>query len=154
TLGSGVFKSINGGDTWVQKGLDGLTIRALVRDPAGVGTLYAGVENSAGAASGGVFSSVNGGDTWVALDDGLTNKTVQALALDGSTLYAGTAGGGVFKWNGVIWTQVNTGLTALPDECADCPLQVLSLATDSRAPGTVYAGTEGAGLYKSINSGA
>ena len=31
--------------------------------------------------------------------------------------------------------------------------QILSLATDSRAPGTVYAGTEGAGVYKSTDGG-
>ena len=100
-----------------------------------------------------MFSSQNGGASWTPVDDaGLINKKVQALALDGSTLYAGTAGGGVFKLDAGTWTQVNTGLVALAGECGGCPLQVLSLATDSRTPGIVYAGTEGAGLYKSINS--
>ena len=96
-----------------------------------------------------MFSSQDGAATWTPLDSRAHNKKVQALALDGSTLYAGTGGGGVFKLDGVTWTQVNTGLVALAGECSGCPLQVLSLATDSRSPGTVYAGTEGAGVYKS-----
>jgi Glucodextranase, domain B/S-layer homology domain len=163
TIGSGVFKSTDGGATWVQKGLfGGFTVRALVRDATPPGTIYAGVENEPGAASGGVFSSVNGGDTWVALDNGLTNKKVQSLALDGSTLYAGTreegtapnvVAGGVFMWDGTLWHQLNTGLLPGDDECNSCPRRVQALATDSRHPGTIYAGTQGSGVYKSVNGG-
>jgi hypothetical protein len=151
TLGSGVFKSENGGDTWLQSGLDGLTIRALVRDPTS-GTFYAGVDNDPAAASGGVFSSPDGAN-WTPIDPGLTNKKVQALALDGSTLYAGTGGGGVFKLNGGTWSAVNAAGFTSPN-CPACPFQILSLATDSRNPGTVYAGSEGSGVYKTTDAGA
>src|SRR5262249_24543976 len=116
TLGGGVFKTTNAGDTWAASGLDGLKIRALVRDPTPPATIYAGVENDPAAASGGVFSSQDGGTTWTPIDTGLTNKKVQALALDGSTLYAGTDGGGVFQLNGGTWTPVNNGLASVPDD--------------------------------------
>jgi hypothetical protein len=46
-----------------------------------------------------VFKSTNGGGAWSAVNTGLTNIYVQALAIDlatPSTLYAGTGGGGVF----------------------------------------------------------
>jgi photosystem II stability/assembly factor-like uncharacterized protein len=154
TLGSGVFRTTDGGETWMPRRLAGRRIRALVRDPGPPATIYAGVENSADAASGGVFKSQDGGGTWAPLDAGLTNKRVLSLVLDGSTLYAGMDGGGVFKWNGATWTPVSSaGNGVVSPNCANCPFIVLSLATDSRVPGTVYAGTEGAGVYKSTDAG-
>ena len=50
--------------------------------------------------SGGVFKSTNGGGNWSAVNTGLTDTDVRALAIDPATpatLYAGTDGGGVFK---------------------------------------------------------
>jgi hypothetical protein len=46
-----------------------------------------------------VFKSTNGGANWSAVNTGLTNTDVRALAIDPTTpttLYAGTYGGGVF----------------------------------------------------------
>src|SRR5262245_25879652 len=153
TLGAGVFVSTDSGTTWTPRGLAGLTVRALVRKAGSPATLYAGVENDPGAASGGVFSSQDGGANWTPLDTGLTNKKVQALVLDAGTLYAGTDGGGVFVWDGATWTAVNSGLAPAPGDCTACPLKILALAADSRAPGTIYAGTEGTGVYKSGDGG-
>jgi hypothetical protein len=56
-------------------------------------TLYAGTEFD------GVFKSTDGGATWSAVNTGLTNTDVRALAIHPTTpatLYAGTYGGGVF----------------------------------------------------------
>jgi hypothetical protein len=47
----------------------------------------------------GVFRTTNGGGNWSALNTGLTNTDVRALAVDPATpaiVYAGTDGGGVF----------------------------------------------------------
>ena len=47
-----------------------------------------------------MFKSTNGGATWSAVNTGLTDTYVNALAIDPATpatLYAGTWGGGVFK---------------------------------------------------------
>ncbi len=65
--------------------------------------------------SSGVFKSTNGGGSWTAINSGLTNPYVLALAFDPSattTIYAGT-NGGVFKSTngGESWTAINTGLT-------------------------------------------
>ena len=64
--------------------------------------------------SGGVFKSTNGGGNWSAVNTGLTDTYVHALAIDPvtpTTLYAGTEGGGVFKSTdgGGNWSAVNTG---------------------------------------------
>ena len=97
----------------------------------------------------GVFKSTNGGESWTAINAGLTNTFVYALAIDPSapaTLYAGTFGG-VFKSTngGGSWIAVNTGLT---------DTGVFALAIDPSAPATLYAGTSNGGVFKSINGGA
>jgi hypothetical protein len=43
-----------------------------------------------------VYKSTNGGTSWGAVNNGLTNQTVDALALGPTGLYAGTSEGGVF----------------------------------------------------------
>ena len=91
---------------------------------------------------GGVFKSTDGGGSWTAINTGLTNTEVQALAIDPSapgTLYAGTYAGGVFKSTdaGVSWTEMNAGL-ATPN--------VTALAIDPTLPTKLYAGTD-VGVY-------
>jgi photosystem II stability/assembly factor-like uncharacterized protein len=59
----------------------------------------------------GVFKSTNGGATWSAVNTGLSNKKVWALAIDPintNTIYVGTYGG-VFKSanGGATWSAVN-----------------------------------------------
>src|SRR5439155_13478532 len=95
--GSGVFKSINCGVSWIafHTGLTNLYVYALAIDPVTPTTLYAGTR-------GGVFKSTDGGVSWSAFNTGLTNLSVWALAIDPqrpATLYAGT-GSGVFVYNG------------------------------------------------------
>ncbi len=132
TLRSGVFKSTDGGGTWAQKGLEGLTVRALVRDPAPPAKIYAGVENAATAATGGVFVSEDGGDTWTPLDNGLTNKRVLSLALDGSTLYAGTFEESGVSGRGVQVEQRQSHVD--PDEHRPCSFGTAGRRRMSRLP--------------------
>ena len=90
-----------------------------------------------------MFKSTDGGGNWSAVNTGLTNTDVRALAIDPATpatLYAGTYGGGVFKSmnGGGNWTAVNTGLTNT---------YVFALAIDPATPATLYAGTSGGGVF-------
>ena len=106
-------------------------------EPTVSATLYAGTEG------GGVFKSTNGGQSWTAVNSGLTDTYVYALAIDPSTpvtLYAGTGfGGGVFKSTdaGSTWTAFNAGLGNLT---------VHALAIDPTTS-RLYAGT-GGGVYE------
>jgi photosystem II stability/assembly factor-like uncharacterized protein len=93
---SGVYRSQDGGDTWVQAsaGMDANEpITHLLPDPNREGVIYASSTLS------GVFVSTDGAQTWQQIAEGLTALVVDRLALseDGTVLYAGTRGGGVFR---------------------------------------------------------
>jgi hypothetical protein len=57
--------------------------------------------------------STNNGGNWTAINNGLSCLNVKSLAVNGSNIFAGTLGGGIFQSNdnGSNWTSVNTGLT-------------------------------------------
>jgi photosystem II stability/assembly factor-like uncharacterized protein len=152
TRGGGIFKSSNGGQTWmaINTGLvlarpsplparppqAGPDIAALAIDPSAPATIYAW--------GGGLFKSTDGGGSWTAT--GLSGAST--LAIDPSapaTIYAGSGffTGGVFKSTdgGATWTAV-----------LDAP-QVRVLAIDPSAPATLYAGFFGGGVIKTSNGG-
>jgi len=92
----GIWRSEGG--TWKRAGLAGITILALVQDPASPSVIYAGTDGQ------GVFKSTNGGSSWKAAAKGLpAGFAVLALAV-----------GGVYKStdDGRTWARVGTGLAA------------------------------------------
>jgi photosystem II stability/assembly factor-like uncharacterized protein len=134
--GAGLFKSPNGGISWVPSGLDGIQISSLRFDPLVSSTLYAG------SYGGGVFKSTDRGTTWFPIIAGLTNMNVGAIEVDPirrNTVYVGTYGGGIFRTTdgGASWFPFNEGLSNL---------YVTSLAISSLG-GTIHAGTWGAGVF-------
>ncbi|MGH7392250.1 MAG: WD40/YVTN/BNR-like repeat-containing protein [Candidatus Rokuibacteriota bacterium] len=144
--GIGVFKSLDGGASWraVNIGLGNVDVTGIVVAPSAPGTLYVGTNGT------GVFKSTNGGGTWTAVNTGLRQfAQVTDVAVDPSsptTAYAALLGDdGVFKTvnGGATWTAINTGLT---------DRVVGELASDPRAPGTLYAGTN-TGVFKTIDGG-
>ncbi len=79
-------------------------------NPSTPATLYAGT------AGGGVFKSTDSGGTWAAVNRGLPNLNVNALALDptgATTLYAGLDGGSVWQSTPPTGTTTTTTTTAL-----------------------------------------
>jgi len=115
-----------------------------VIDPKAPATVYAGTYDD------GVFKTTDGGASWSPVNTGLTDNSVEALAIDPTapaTLYAGTRNNGVFKTTdgGASWGAVNTGLTHNSVE---------ALAIDPTALRTLYAGTRfGGGVFKTTNGG-
>jgi photosystem II stability/assembly factor-like uncharacterized protein len=97
--GYGLFRSADGGQSWtaVDTGLKDTYVRALAIDASAPSTLYAGTaETYSSRAGSGILKSTDGGASWTAMNAGLANPFVSALAIDPSTparLYAGTNGG-------------------------------------------------------------
>jgi hypothetical protein len=136
TEGSGVFLSMNNGDSWnaANIGLTNLRVRALC---------VSGDHVFAGTWGGGVFHSVNNGASWTAVNTGLTDLSVATLYTDGTNLLAGTWGGGVFLSTnqGTNWTAVNSGIT-------ETHIRSLYIYGSNFFAGSID------GLYRSINGGA
>jgi hypothetical protein len=108
---AGVFLSSNFGSDWNQAGLSNFIVNALVVSGS---YLYAATDG------GGVFRSDDNGSTWTAINNGLTNLNVTALAVcpngtGGIYLFAAAGDRGVFisTNNGATWKTINTGLTSL-----------------------------------------
>jgi photosystem II stability/assembly factor-like uncharacterized protein len=94
--GGSVYKSTDGGLSWVSSaaGLDpNGTARSIVVDPANSQIVYVADSFS------GVYVSTDGGGTWQAINEGLDHRAVNVLALsdDGTVLYAGIEGAGVYR---------------------------------------------------------
>jgi photosystem II stability/assembly factor-like uncharacterized protein len=131
-------------------GLPGtVVLSALAIDPRTPSTLYAGTGSYINRIIDGygIFKSIDGAMSWQAVNTGLSNRVVLALAINRTapgTLYAGTEGG-VFKSTDAGATWNTTGLT---------DTSVGSLAIDPIRPRTLYAATYGEGVFKSTDAGA
>ncbi len=171
-FGGGVFISTNNAETWraSNAGLQSLNIMSITQNDEG--TMYASTFG------GGVFALPRGDEEWHAINEGLGNIEVVSFAASGDELYAGTAYGGVYKrsdrnahWeyiglrnefvstiavdrkrrvfagtdkgvsllepNGMVWKEAEKGLRGK---------DVWVLKVDKY--GTVYAGTNGAGVLE------
>lgn len=151
----GVFLSTNNGTNWteVSSGLPDTAnvpdVSALAVSPNGVsGTnLFAGLS---GGFYSGVYLSTNNGASWTAVNSGLTNTYVAALAICGNNIFTGTRSG-VFHStnNGTSWSAVDSGLTN------NGPIPtVYSLAIFANGAGdtNLFAGTWN-GVFQSTNNG-
>ncbi len=144
----GVYKSTDGGDTWVQMndGLEKTTknINAIVVHPHDPDTAYAVTLNS------GVYKTVDGGGHWIHINSGITRMDIRSIAIDPNNpdvLYAGAENAGIFKSQdgGLSWMQVNVGL--------DAEATVRGLAVDPLDSDRVFAGDWHTGAYVSEDAG-
>jgi photosystem II stability/assembly factor-like uncharacterized protein len=138
-----LFRSTNRGQSWqrVATLAHPRNFVAIAIDPRNPNTIYTAIQpGPRGIASGGVSKSTNDGKTWVAVNSGLTNRSVGALAIDPRnplTLFAST-GAGVFRSTngGASWQPFDRGLPAGG---------VDAFVTDP-AGRTIYAATNGDGV--------
>lgn len=132
TNGGGVFRSDDGVSWWPKNaGLTNPFVSALAASSSYAVTF-------AGTAGGGVFRSTTAWGGWTAINDGLTNLTITALATFGTKVFAGTAGGGVFVADSDGFRPFHEANTGLPD------LAVTALATDGT---NLFAATD-AGVFR------
>jgi photosystem II stability/assembly factor-like uncharacterized protein len=154
-----VWKSVDGGETWVDTGLSWPPapnvleprrppVTALALDPRQPLRVYAGTTR-------GVFTSTDGGLSWKLTSAGLTGWSfdlgVRALTLDPAepeTLYVATYAGVFRSTNG--GQEWETATTGLPNR-----RYVAALAVNPSRPGEIYSGTYGerGGVFVSTDRG-
>ncbi len=139
--GATVFKSIDGGDSWVPLSVTSLgdAVRAIVIDPNDPQILYAG--------GSGIFKSLDGGAHWMDLGLPLNISSLSLRTDNSQILYAGIFNGGLFVTDngGKNWLPVgNVGSLDVRDVMAD-PIN----------SGRLYLAVQGnaAGIYRSDDNG-
>ena len=100
----------------------------------------------AGTDGEGIFESTDDGEHWKSMNEGLQNKFIHTIFINGTTIFTGTeTGASISTNNGVSWGTINSGLS---------DKGVWSFAARQSTPGdsTIFAGTW-SGVYKSTNNG-
>jgi photosystem II stability/assembly factor-like uncharacterized protein len=149
---SGVFKSVDGGETWtpVNTGLGNLTVLSVAVSATTSSSAAASSTAFAGTSGGGVFVTTDAGATWRALAG--SPSTVNTVVLDafGPTVYAGSTAG-FFRSpdGGKSWGASNVAFSTFT---------VNGLVMDPSSSEILYAGvgrpgTSGGGVYKTTNAG-
>ncbi|HEY6147505.1 MAG TPA: hypothetical protein VIZ69_07390 [Thermoanaerobaculia bacterium] len=141
-----VFKSVNSGASWTPAtaGLRG-SVLALVVDPSVPSRIYCGTTD-------GLFRSGDGGASWRRIGGDVVFGRTTAVTVDRSspgTAYA-AADDGVFRTDdgGDNWAAAGSVQSGLP------ALSVTALLADGSPPVTLFAGTNGGGVFRSFDRGA
>lgn len=138
TSGNGIFVSTNNGTSWDLTFL-GLWGRCFASLSANGNNIFVGTSGGP-IGTDGVYLSTNNGTNWALTS--LNNLFINALAVNGNSVFAGTDDYGAYfsTDNGTNWVQ--TGLNNRT---------ILSLAVNGN---NVYAGSLSYGLYISTNNGS
>ncbi|MGI9542348.1 MAG: VPS10 domain-containing protein, partial [Cyclobacteriaceae bacterium] len=159
--GDGIFKSLDGGETWSQlASTDGnpnfANVNRLIVDPDNPDLVLACTNSSGNTADQrfGIFRSTNGGSTWSKVYDGV-DQVQQLVATPGdfNILYGSVRANGVVKSTdaGLTWQDASNGLE---------PTGRLEMAIAPTKPDRLYATVEGtvsgnfSDLYLSDDAGA
>lgn len=162
---AGVYKSTDGGESWLPSGsgLLNTNLSCLAFDPQTGATLYAGT--SGGTGYRGVYVSHDAAGNWNWISNGLpSDMGVDAIAVlyapdgDVPTLHAAGSHASSLslppKWEpylyrsddgGANWSSCASGIT-FPS--------ILSLIVDPGNPQIMYAGTDCGGVFRSTDGGA
>ncbi len=147
SAGIGIYRSTDGGDSWTESMNDPGDVFSVVFHPTQNMAWTVTTQN-------GIYTSTDGGGSWVHVTSTglppLNTVGLGPLAYDGSKLYLGTGGQGVYVSSdgGTTFTGPGTGL---PQAFADT---VNALVATAARPGVVLALTNADGLYRSNDSGA
>ena len=141
----GVFRSNDGGATWLKNSGKATIAVVLALDPSNPNVLYAG--RGTFDSKGGVWKSIDSGATFVEPKSGLPEADVTGIAVDPknpSSVYASTEKKG-------LWKSVDAGVTWAEKKGPFAEKELRTVAVDPGA--RVFVGTRGAGAFVSDDGG-
>ncbi len=146
--GTGVWKSINGGQTFTQTSLNSVMIVEMIMDPNNHNIIVA-------ATNAGIYKTIDGGSTWTLKSVSRSFDDLQRKAATNSrTLFASTTDTAFYRSNdfGDTWTQINSGIILPSGITTGGGCRIAVTPADSNV---VYLGMVGSGgmIYKSTNGG-
>jgi hypothetical protein len=157
---NGIYKSRDGGLNWKASGyLQAVTIYSLAVGPQNSSTFYAAdlefPDLDYTNPQSRVYATRDDGATWSQIGS-LPGISPGALAIDparSSTLYAGTYQG-FYKSadGGATWSVASSNLD-IPNLHTGANISVTAVAIDPENHGTLYAGTSGQGIFRSVDGG-
>ena len=156
TIGTGIWRSADGGDTWARpKGSrpklpwSELQAFALAVHPKDPKVLYAGTNE-------GIYRSDDQGSSFQRLESAVNDYDVWSIAIDPvqpDTVFCGCRPGAVFRSRdgGQHWEKL---AAEFAEECANIRIpRVLTMAVDPRDNRIVWAGAEVDGVRRSLDGG-
>ena len=174
STGDGVYKTTDGGKTWINTGLrDGQQIASIVVDPKNPDRLFVAVLGHPYGANAerGIFRTSNGGKTWknLGLRDGQQIPAIIIDPRDENRVFVAVLGHpygpnaerGVFRstdggksWEKVLYKDENTGAVALAFDPSNAQTIYADLWSSRQGPweNGAWQGP-GSGLYKSTDGG-
>ena len=150
TIGSGLFQSPDGGETWnwitSPFSAEG-NVRSLAVYPDNPHRILAGSDN-------GIYRSEDNGATWGLLDSPMDGIQIWSIAVDpvnSDVIFAGTKPDAFRSMDGGNhWEELSLGV---PNPCLVGVPRTTSMIVDPRDHRTVWAGIEVDGIYKSLDGG-
>lgn len=150
-------RSPDGGHTWLPfgEGLPrdehSLLVLSLAIDPTDSNVIFAGTGGFVGGGRG-VYKTTDGGQTWSAINQGMLDYRITALAVDPEqpqTAFAGTDDGAFFKTadGGLTWENISDKLPLQRDSYPS--IQEIVLDSSER----IFLLVENAGVFFSQDSG-
>lgn len=147
--GYGMYKSINGGDSWTQinNGIDAevKNVSAVAVNPENPDIVYTGIIEK------GIYKTTNGGQNWLFSSSGLPeNVDVHDIVIDPQTpeiIYAGLSNNGIYKSvdGGQNWSLSIIGMNPEAD--------ITSIVIDPDNPAVLYAADFYTGIFQSTDYG-
>jgi hypothetical protein len=151
TVGQGIFKSSDAGNTWRKVNFPNLPVNSIVINPAAPGIMYAATFGQ------GVLKSTDGGENWSTVNTGIANSFIYALAIDPnqpSTLYAGAnpfyANPNLPDPHSDVYKTTNAG-ASWKVVLQDSDIEWIML--DPGSTQNVYVGDHGGYIYSSPDGG-
>lgn len=138
----GIFKTEDGGDSYISCDLRDMCITCLTIDPQNINVIFAGTKEN------GLFKSSDGGNIWTSVNHGINSTQINCITVDpinNKKIYACTAPATIYESidGGMTWIELSSIIN--PSRLVINPIETNILY--------ILAGEYGLSPYKSIDGG-